>query len=51
VHESLRWTLAEPLDPKAAARAEKALAKLPGVAKAAIDPHSACSRSSCTSRT
>src|SRR5689334_10346507 len=38
VRESLRWPLAEPLDPKAAARAEKALAKLPGVAKAAIDP-------------
>ncbi len=38
VRESVRWTLAEPLDPKAAARAEKALAKLPGVAKAAIDP-------------
>jgi hypothetical protein len=38
VHESLRWTLAEPLDPKAAARAEKALSKLPGVTKATIDP-------------
>ena len=37
VSESLRWTLAEPLDAKAAARAEKALAKLPCVAKATID--------------
>lgn len=38
VRESLRWTLAEPLDPKAAARAQKALAKLPGVQHASIDP-------------
>jgi hypothetical protein len=38
VRESLRWTLAEPLDPKIAARAEKAIGKLPGVARAAIDP-------------
>ncbi len=37
VRENLRWTLAEPLDPKAAARAEKALAKLPGVARATLD--------------
>lgn len=36
--QNLLWTLAEPLDPKAAARAEKALAKLPAVAKVSIDP-------------
>ncbi|MBK7645418.1 MAG: hypothetical protein IPJ19_20665 [Planctomycetes bacterium] len=35
--EELQWTLAEPLDPKAAERAHKALAKLPGVARAVFD--------------
>jgi hypothetical protein len=37
VHENLRWTLAEPLDPKAAGRAEKSIAKLPGVVRCSID--------------
>lgn len=38
VEEAIDWTLAAPLDPKAAARAEKAIAKLPGVARCTIDP-------------
>jgi hypothetical protein len=37
VRESLRWTLAEPLDPKAAGRAEKSIAKRPGVVRCSID--------------
>jgi len=37
VEEGLRWTLAEPLDAKAASRAEKSIAKLPGVLRCSID--------------
>lgn len=37
VRERIEWKLAEPLEPAAAKAAEKALAKLPGVAKAKID--------------
>ena len=33
----LHWTLAAPLDPKAAERAQKALGRLPGVARATIE--------------
>jgi hypothetical protein len=36
--DELRWTLAEPLDEKAAARAAKAIGKLAGVARCALDP-------------
>jgi hypothetical protein len=37
VRERIEWKLAEPLAPAAAKTAEKALSKLPGVAKAKID--------------
>ncbi len=36
--ERLHWTLAEPLDAKAAARAEKAIARLAGVTRCRLDP-------------
>ena len=37
VHERIEWKLAEPLDPAAGKAAEKALLKVPGVAKAKVD--------------
>lgn len=38
VEESFTWTLEEPVDPAAAKRVEKVLAKIPGVKDAKVDP-------------
>jgi hypothetical protein len=37
-HERIEWKLAEPLEPPAAKAAEKAVAKIRGIAKARVDP-------------